>query len=75
MSREVIMVEDEFLTAEEAVELVNCSLMSLWRWVRQGHLNEYRAPGGAKRYKLSELMRMLERGAAGGWPGRATSRW
>lgn len=66
------MDNDEFLTAIEAAKSVSCSLISLVRWVRQGHLNEYRAPGGAKRYKRSELMRMLERGALGGWSGRAT---
>ena len=68
------VITDEFLTAEQVTELVSCSQMSLWRWVKDGHLNEYRAPGGAKRYKRSELLRMLAKGSARGWSDRATAR-
>lgn len=51
-----------FLTAEEAASLVNCNRASLFRWAKAGHLNVYRTPGGHKRFRSADLMRMLERG-------------
>ena len=54
----------DLLTAEEAAKLVRCRRESLYRWVLGGHLNVYRTPGGHKRFKRGDLMRMLERGEA-----------
>ena len=59
----------DFLTAEEAAHLVNCNRFSLDRWVKDGHLNVYRTPGGHKRFKRSDLIRMLQSGTPRGRKG------
>ena len=52
----------DFLTSEEAARLVNCNRFSLDRWVKDGHLNVYRTPGGHKRFRRGDLLRMLQSG-------------
>lgn len=55
-----------YLTRVEAAELVRCHPRSLDRWVREGHVNVYRTPGGHKRFLVEDLERMLRRGARNG---------
>ncbi len=54
--------KNDFLTAEEAAKLVHCNRASLFRWAKAGYLNVYRTPGGHKRFKRGDLMRMLQKG-------------
>ena len=46
---------DRLLTAREVGELLSVSPESVLRWTRRGDLPAIRLPGGALRYRASEL--------------------
>ena len=59
------MPDERLLTAREVAELLGVSTETVLRWTRAGDLPAIRLPGGAIRYRPSELEAWLA--------GRATA--
>lgn len=50
--------QDEFLTPKETAEMLRISLVTLWRWEKQGKVKCY-GIGGRRLYKKSEVVESL----------------
>lgn len=50
---------DRLLTLKETMNLLNVSKSTLHRWDRSGKLNSIRTEGGHRRYKLSEIEKLI----------------
>jgi N utilization substance protein B len=58
---------ETFLTPAEAAEIAGVSRKTLTRWESEGKIQAIRTGGGRRRYRQSELLQLVARGAA---PGR-----
>ena len=56
---------DKLLTLKETEELLNVSKSTLQRWDNSGKLVALRTEGGHRRYKLSDIEKILGKGENG----------
>ena len=54
---------EQYLTRKQTAEMLQCDLSTLWRWDKENYLNPIEV-GGKRRYKLSEINRILGKEAA-----------
>lgn len=54
---------ERYLSIKQACELLGVDPCTLWRWKKRGYLVPAEV-GGKRRYRLSEIRRMLNNGAA-----------
>lgn len=54
-------VKEMLLTTEQAADTLQISKVTLWRWEKQGYLVPI-SVGGKKRYKQSDIMRIINKG-------------
>ena len=52
---------EQYITRKIAAVMLNVDLSSLWRWDKQAYLQPV-SIGGKRRYKLSDINRILEKG-------------
>jgi excisionase family DNA binding protein len=56
--------EHPLRTVAECAAILRCSEMSVYRWIRRGHLPAFRAPSGHLiRVRDRDLLAFIERGA------------
>ncbi|NWJ49575.1 MAG: helix-turn-helix domain-containing protein [Bacteroidetes bacterium] len=63
---EQIVIEDKaetYPTPKQVSEILNVNLSTLWRWDRKGYLKTIEF-GGGRRYLMSEVKALLNRGRA-----------
>ena len=53
-------ITERLLTMKEVTEILNVSHDSLRRWDKSGKLIPLRTPGGQRRYKQSEIEKLLK---------------
>lgn len=54
----------EYLTPQQAADLIGCSVRSLYRWEDDGLINPRRTPGGHRRYTRDDIDALLQRRSA-----------
>ena len=54
---------EQYITRKQAAQMLDVDLSSLWRWDKQAYLQPV-SIGGKRRYKLSDINRILEKGQA-----------
>ncbi len=54
--------EEEYLTPAEMAKALKVSLVTLWNWDKKGITNPIKI-GNQKRYRRSDLIEMMQRGA------------
>jgi excisionase family DNA binding protein len=52
---------EQYLTRKQAAEMLGVDLSTLWRWNNENYLSAIEV-GGKRRYKLSEVNKILRRG-------------
>ena len=52
---------EQYLTRKQTAEMLDIDLSSLWRWNRENYLCPV-SVGGRRRYKLSDINRILQKG-------------
>ena len=52
---------EQYITRKQAAQMLDVDLSSLWRWDKQAYLQPV-SIGGKRRYKLSDINRILEKG-------------
>jgi hypothetical protein len=52
---------EQYITRKQAAQMLDVDLSSLWRWDKQEYLQPV-SIGGKRRYKLSDINRLLEKG-------------
>jgi excisionase family DNA binding protein len=55
----LIANQERLITMQEAATLLRVSMKSLRRWDKNGQLPAVRTPGGNRRYRLSDIQRIL----------------
>ena len=58
-------LEDPLLTPGEVAEMFRVALKTVTRWAAAGRVTSVRTPGGHRRYRKSEIQRLLQ-GDTGG---------
>jgi hypothetical protein len=53
--------QETYISPKKASELLDCDLSTLWRWNKSNYLKSIEL-GGERRYKMSDLKRILEGG-------------
>lgn len=53
------MTDDDLLRPREVAEMFGVRTTTIARWAREGKLTALHTPGGHRRYRLSELRKML----------------
>jgi excisionase family DNA binding protein len=68
--------QDRMLTAREVATMLHVTLETLRRWDKTNQLRAARTPGGYRRYRLSDIQRLLTPTANPRWvvPGLDTSK-
>ena len=51
-------MEDEFITTNQAKEMLHVSVQSIYRWCKSGKLRYITAPSGRKRFNLKDVQRV-----------------
>jgi excisionase family DNA binding protein len=54
------MVEDDLLTPGEVAVMFRVNPKTVTRWARAGKISAVRTPGGHRRFRASEIRRVLE---------------
>jgi hypothetical protein len=53
--------QETYISPKKTAELLDCDLSTLWRWNKSNYLKSIEL-GGKRRYKMSDLKRILEGG-------------
>jgi DNA-binding transcriptional MerR regulator len=56
---EAKQVPEQYLTRKQTAEMLGVDISTLWRWKQQQYLNDVEI-GGKRRYKMSDVKRILE---------------
>jgi excisionase family DNA binding protein len=54
------MTDDDLLRPREVAEMFGVRTTTIARWAREGKLTALHTPGGHRRYRLSELKKILD---------------
>lgn len=59
MKKNLLKRKDTFLTSTQAAELLNISVVTLKKYVKQGKINTLKTPGGHHRFNKKDLLEKL----------------
>jgi len=59
MKKDSLQRNDVFLTSAQAAELLNVSVSTLKKYIRQGKIKTLKTPGGHHRFLKEDLLRKL----------------
>lgn len=57
-TNEIITHENKLMTRKEVANLMGVSVMTIWRWVKEGKLREHRVCGSI-RFKRDEISKIM----------------